>query len=231
MTGAARIASRKRIAAPSLARSIIEHDDHVAEGLARLSDACAVMSRIIPLSGAIPLRRREGGFEGLANIVVGQQVSVASANAIWARTRMIFDPLSPETILAGTDEQMIAAGLSRPKQRTLRAIAEAVASGALPLDALHERSVDDIRATLVAVKGIGPWTADIYAMFCLGHADAFAAGDLALQEAARMAFNKRKRPDDKQLLKLAQRWSPWRSVAARVLWAYYKVEKSREGIT
>ncbi|MBN9064602.1 MAG: hypothetical protein BGP06_01345 [Rhizobiales bacterium 65-9] len=220
---------RRASAAPA-AVLLIEHDDHVARGLAHLSDACAVMNRIIPLSGAIPLRRRAGGFEGLANIIVSQQVSVASANAIWARAQSIFAPLSPETILAATDAAMIEAGLSRPKQRTLRAIAEAVSSGALPLDALHEKDVAEIRALLTAVKGIGPWTADIYAMFCLGHADAFAAGDLALQEAARIAFNRRKRPDEKQLLALARRWAPWRSVAARVLWAYYKVQKSREGL-
>lgn len=222
--------ARLRSRAPEPAHSIIENGDHVARGLAHLSGACAVMNRIIPLSGEIPLRRRAGGFEGLANIIVAQQVSVASASAIWARTRSIFDPLTPERILAGTDAEMIAAGLSRPKQRTLRAIAEAVVAGTLPLDSLHEKDAAEIRALMTAVKGIGPWTADIYAMFCLGHADAFAAGDLALQEAARMAFNKRKRPDEKQLLALARRWAPWRSVAARVLWAYYKVEKSREGV-
>ncbi|WP_425330035.1 DNA-3-methyladenine glycosylase family protein [Terrirubrum flagellatum] len=209
----------------------MRHADHVAEGLAFLDKACPTMNRIIPLSGEIPLRLREPGFEGLAHIVVGQQVSVASANAIWGRTRTIFDPLTPERILAATDEEFIAAGLSRPKQRTLRAIAEAAASGALPLATLGERDADEVHATLIAVKGIGPWTADVFAMFCLGHANAFAAGDLALQEAARMAFNKRKRPDEKQLLKLAKPWAPWRSVAARVLWAYYKVQKSREGVT
>lgn len=227
--GASRAAGRKKTVAP--ARGLIEHEDHVAEGLAYLSEACPVMRRIIPLSGAIPLRRRAGGLEGLANIIVSQQVSVASATAIWGRTRTIFDPLTPERIRAATDEEFIAAGLSRPKQRALRAIAEAILSGALPLDALPARDIDDIRATLLRVTGIGPWTADIYAMFCLGHADAFAAGDLALQEAARMAFNKRERPSEKELLKLAARWSPWRSVAARALWAYYKTQKSREGIT
>ncbi|MET0605304.1 MAG: DNA-3-methyladenine glycosylase 2 family protein [Beijerinckiaceae bacterium] len=210
---------------------IIVNEDHVTEGLAYLAGVCPTMERIIPLSGGIPLRRREPGFEGLAHIIVGQQVSVASANAIWERTRTIFAPLSPATIQAAVDEPFIAAGLSRPKQRALRAIAEAVASDALPLDQLHERSAEEVRALLMAVKGIGPWTADVYAMFCLGHADAFAAGDLALQEAARLAFNKRKRPDAQQLAKLARRWAPWRSVAARVLWAYYRAAKTREGIS
>lgn len=233
MSGSARI-TEKNARAPrrnDARLMIIETDDHVAQGLAHLSATCPTMQRIIPLSGVIPLRRREAGFEGLANIIVGQQVSVASANAIWARTKTIFDPLTPERILASTDQEMIAAGLSRPKQRALRAIAEAISSGALPIDKLHHREADEIRALLLAVKGIGPWTADIFAMFCLGHADAFAAGDLALQEAARMVFNKRKRPDEKQLVAMAKRWTPWRSVAARVLWAYYKIEKSREGVT
>jgi DNA-3-methyladenine glycosylase II len=210
--------------------SIIANDSDVARGVAHLAGACEIMNRIIPLSGAIPLRLRAPGFEGLANIIVGQQVSTASANAIWTRTNTVFAPLTPDAILAATDEQFIAAGLSRAKQRALRAVAEAIVSGALPLDALGARSAEEVRATLVAIKGIGPWTADVFAMFCLGHADAFAAGDLALQEAARLAFNKRLRPDEKELARLAKRWSPWRSVAARVLWAYYRVEKSREGI-
>ena len=229
MRSAAR--ARRATSPPENLLTIIETDGDVAIGLTHLAQSCAIMQRLIPLAGAIPLRRREAGFEGLANIIVGQQVSVASANAIWARTRTVFDPLTPERILAATTEEFIAAGLSRPKQRALAAISEAVASGALPLDQLAQRTPQEIRAALIAVKGIGPWTADIFAMFCLGHADAFAAGDLALQEAARMAFNKRKRPDEKQLVKLAERWAPWRSVAARVLWAYYKVEKSREGVT
>lgn len=228
----ARIATRRQAAGmePGAVR-IIAGEEDIAAGVAHLAAACDIMGRIIPLSGPIPLRRREAGFEGLCAIVVSQQLSVASAGAIWARTKAVFDPLTPDKILRASDADFIAAGLSRPKQRALRAIAEAVSSDALPLSTLHRRDAGEIRAAMVAVKGIGPWTADIFALFCLGHADAFAAGDLALREAARMAFKLRKRPDEKKLLKLAQRWSPWRGVAARVLWAYYAQQKKREGVT
>ena len=89
---------------------------------------------------------------------------------------------------------------------------------------------DEVIATLVRIKGIGVWTAEIYAKFSLGHADVLAAGDLALQESARMLFDLPARPTERELRKLAEPWSPWRSVAARALWSYYHVMKNREGI-
>ncbi|MGL4974691.1 MAG: DNA-3-methyladenine glycosylase family protein, partial [Bosea sp. (in: a-proteobacteria)] len=109
-------------------------------------------------------------------------------------------------------------------------IAAAIDSGVLNLDALADMPADAAKAQLTAVKGIGPWTADIYLMFCLGHADAFAPGDLALQEAARIGFNLKKRPNPKEMAKIAENWKPHRGVAARLLWAYYAVVKTREGI-
>src|SRR5690606_31533628 len=120
------------------------------------------------------------------------------------------------------------AGLSLPKIRTFKTVARAVHDGAIDLDALGEMPAEEAHAALVSIKGIGPWTADIYLLFCIGHADAFPAGDLALQEAARMAFRKRNRPTAKQLEKIAEAWRPWRGVAARVLWAYYRVAKQRD---
>ncbi|MGL4325297.1 MAG: DNA-3-methyladenine glycosylase family protein [Beijerinckiaceae bacterium] len=185
---------------------------------------------MIKQSGPIPLRRRSGGFDGLVGIIVAQQVSVAAANAIWNKLTAVITPLTPETFLAADDAMLAQSGLSRPKQRTIRAISEAVHAGALPLDNLHTRSPEDIHALLTAVKGIGPWTADIYAMFCLGHADAFAPGDLALQEAARIAYDLDERPSPDELLAIAEAWRPHRAVAARILWAYYAVAKQREGV-
>jgi DNA-3-methyladenine glycosylase II len=119
--------------------------------------------------------------------------------------------------------------LSAPKIRTLRAIAEAIASGALPLGTLSDLAADEAHAVMTAVKGIGPWTADIYLLFCLGHPDAFPAGDLALQEAARLAYGLDGRPKEQDFVALAERWRPWRGVAAKVLWAYYRIAKAREG--
>jgi DNA-3-methyladenine glycosylase II len=119
-----------------------------------------------------------------------------------------------------------ALGLSAPKIRTLRATADAVVTGTLPLDTLHRLEAEEAVEALTAVKGIGPWTADIYLLFCLGHSDAFPAGDLALQEAARVGFRMRARPDAAKLEKLARRWRPYRGVAAKLLWAYYRVMKA-----
>jgi DNA-3-methyladenine glycosylase II len=121
------------------------------------------------------------------------------------------------------------AGLSAPKIRTLRAIADGILSGLLPLDTLHERGADEAHGLMTAVRGIGPWTADIYLLFCLGHPDAFPDGDLALQEAARIAYELEARPNPAGLSAIAERWRPWRGVGAKVLWAYYAQVKSREG--
>jgi DNA-3-methyladenine glycosylase II len=112
----------------------------------------------------------------------------------------------------------------------LTAAAEAVAQRGLDLAALAHMEAPEAHRALVAVKGVGPWTADIFLLFCLGHPDAFPAGDLALQEAARLALNLKKRPDVRKLEKIAERWRPFRGVAARMLWAYYRVAKRRAGV-
>lgn len=186
---------------------------------------CPVIRRMHDLAGDPPLRLREPGFEGLARIIVGQQVSVASAAAIWDRTLRTVQPFEATKLLSLTDEDLRAAGLSRPKVRTLRAIATAIAVDGLDLVALGRADEAHVREKLCEIKGIGPWTADIFALFCMGRADAFAAGDLALQVAAQMAFQLPDRPDPKDLEALAERWRPLRGVAARLLWAYYKVAK------
>lgn len=210
---------------------IIATDADIAEGLAHLGDVCTVLRGLVPLAGEIPLRRREPGFEGLCGIVVAQQLSVASAGAIWSRFVAGLDPLTPETLLAADDATLGRIGLSRPKMRTLRAVSEAIVEGRLPMERLARADAEEAHELLTAVKGIGPWTADIFLLFCLGHADAFAPGDLALQEAARLAHGLDARPNAAELAAIAERWRPWRGVAARLLWAYYKVAKSREGVT
>jgi DNA-3-methyladenine glycosylase II len=209
---------------------LIKTDDDVAEGVAELSAKCRFAREMAACCGPLPLRLREPGFEGLARIVVSQQVSVASAAAIWGRFSTQFQPMQPAVILAASDDALRGAGLSRPKVRTLRAVATAIVHEGLTLDDLDRASNDDVQAALTRVSGIGPWTADIFLMFCLGRADGFAAGDLALQEAAKMVMQLDARPSAQELLVIAEAWRPWRSVAARLLWAYYKVMKEREGI-
>lgn len=185
---------------------------------------------IIERTGLPPLRRREGGFRGLVAIIVSQQVSVASARAILARVETVLAPLTPQRVLAASDEEMRLSGLSRPKQRSLRAVAGAIAAGSLDFALLEDASPERIHEHMTAVSGIGPWTADVYLMFCLGHRDGFAAGDLALQEAARVGFGLPARPSTRELTAIAEAWRPWRGVAARLLWAYYAALKNREGI-
>lgn len=187
----------------------------------------ALEPRFAPVleAGPLPLRRRADGFEALLSAIVSQQVSVASAAAIWARVEAAGLARASAMALA-TDEDLRAVGLSRPKQRYARALAQAD----LDYDDLREASSDEVIATLVALPGIGLWTAEIYAKFALGHADVFAAGDLALQEAARGMFDLPERPSEKEFRGMAQAWSPVRAVAARALWVYYRLEKDREGI-
>ena len=221
--------ARKTKATPRF-DAMLTDENNLAEGARLLALRDPAMADIMQKAGPPPLRKSEPGFRGLARIIIGQQVSVASAAAIWKRTCAGLDPLTPETILTARDEDLRACGLSAPKMRTLKAIAMAVQSRALPLDDLHAMPADEAHRAMLTVKGIGPWTADIYLLFCLGHPDAFPAGDLALQEAVRLAYRKRQRPNAKALAAHAERWRPVRGVAALVLWAYYKVAKSREGV-
>jgi DNA-3-methyladenine glycosylase II len=183
----------------------------------------------LALAGRPPLRRRPDGFAGLASIVVSQQLSTASAKAIWGRLEAALDPLDPQTVRRARTAKLARAGLSGPKIRTLKAIAGAIDRGELDLKALNALPADEAHQRLTAIHGIGPWTADIYLLFCLGHADAWPAGDLALQEAARLLLGLHARPSSRDMGPLAESWRPWRGAAACMLWSYYRIAKQREG--
>ncbi|GGH17814.1 DNA-3-methyladenine glycosylase II [Cribrihabitans marinus] len=204
---------------------IIEGDSCVAEGAAWLSAQCPRMAHAIDLCAPLPLRRKPDGFAELLSAIVSQQVSVASARAIWGRMAAA-GLTSPERVATATEDDLRAAGLSRQKIRYARALAAA----GIDYAGLRELPTETVVTRLTEVPGIGVWTAEIYAMFSLGRADVFAPGDLALQEAARLLYDLPERPRDKALRDMAAAWSPWRSVAARALWAYYRVAKDREGI-
>lgn len=196
----------------------------IDEGCAHLAAVCPVWARVLPELGPLPLRRQADGFAAMAQAIVGQQVSVAAAAAIWGRLQAAgLD--HHQTLRDADDDTLRAAGLSRPKARYLRAIAAA------DLDWEGLRALPDAEAiaALVALPGIGVWTAEIYLKFALGRADVFAAGDLALQEAARGMYGLEARPGPAALRVLAEPWAPWRAVAARGLWAYYRWAKGREG--
>jgi DNA-3-methyladenine glycosylase II len=197
--------------------------------LSALGQADPRFAALMATAGRPMLRRRSDGFAGLAATVVSQQLSTASAGAIWGRLAAAFDPFEPAAIIKARAPKLARIGLSRPKIKALKEIARAVARGQLPLASLADSPADDAHAALTAVHGIGPWTADIYLLSCLGHADAWPAGDLALQEAARLAFGLRARPSAKEMVLLAEPWRPLRAVAARVLWTYYRAVKGRDG--
>lgn len=207
-----------------IGRLILIEDD-VAEGAEWVALREPRFARALELTGPLPLRRRADGFLPLLDAIVSQQVSVAAGDAIMARLAAA-GLVTPAAILLAEDDALRGAGLSRQKARYARALAEA----AIDFDLLRDAPLEEVVATLVAVPGIGRWTAEIYAMFALGRADVFAPGDLALQEAARLLFEMEGRPSEKELRRMSEDWSPWRGVAARLLWAYYRVAKQREGI-
>jgi DNA-3-methyladenine glycosylase II len=204
---------------------IIETPEDVAEGAAWLAAAEPRFAAALAATGPLPLRRRADGFATLFSAIVSQQVSTAAAAAIWARLEAI-GAHRPEGVAAASDDALRACGLSRQKI----AYGRAIATGGLDFAALRRMPDAELVAELVRLKGVGVWTAEIYAMFSLGRADVFAPGDLALQEAARLVFALPERPGEKTLRTMSAAWSPWRAVAARLLWAYYRVEKRREGV-
>ena len=204
---------------------IIETDACVAEGTAWLAAREPRFAQVLQLTGPPPLRRWPDGFGALLNAIAGQQISVASAAAVLDRLRAA-GLTEPEPILQAGEEGLRANGLTRQKAAYVHALARA----GLDYAALRRAPDEDVIQILIAQKGIGRWTAEIYAMFALGRADVIAAGDLAIQEAARAIFDLPTRPSDPEMREMAKAWSPWRAVAARLLWAYYQHDKSREGV-
>jgi DNA-3-methyladenine glycosylase II len=204
---------------------IILTDACVAEGAAWLVEQEPRFAHALRLTGPLPLRRRADGFAELLSAIVSQQVSTAAAAAIW--TRMLgAGMVTPAAVAAAGEDDLRALGLSRQKVR----YAKALAGAGIDFAALRDLPDRAVIARLTELPGIGVWTAEIYVMFSLGRADVFAPGDLALQEAARRLFGLSERPRDKALRAMSEAWSPWRSVAARLLWAYYRVEAGRDGV-
>jgi DNA-3-methyladenine glycosylase II len=197
--------------------------------LAHLIIADPRLRPVAEKAGAFQLRRREGGFAGLCAIVCGQQLSTASAAAIRDRLFAAFDPFHHDAVRLARTDRLKRLGLSTAKIKSIKAIATAISNSHIDLNAIAHMPADEAHEKLVQLHGIGPWTADIYLLFCLGHADAFPAGDLAVQEAVRIGLNLRTRPDAKKLAKIAEAWRPWRGVAAHLWWAYYHVVKKRDG--
>lgn len=201
--------------------------DDIARGLDALVARDPRLHPVRSAAGEVPLRLIEPGFASLASIVVSQQVSTASARAIFGRLSSLHDPLTPEAILAGGEPVMRQAGLSGPKIRTLLAAATAVREG-LDLEELCRLDAGEAMARLTALPGIGPWTAEIYLLFCAGHPDIFPSRDIALQAAVGHALGIEGRPTAGEVAAVAESWTPWRGVAARLFWAYYRGLRGRD---
>jgi DNA-3-methyladenine glycosylase II len=185
---------------------------------------------VYEIAGMPALRRREPGFQGLAHIVCGQQLSTASAAAIWGRLTAAFDPFGPDAIRRARADRLGRLGLSAAKIKTMKSLAREIGAGRVNLDVLANEDADAAHHTLVSLHGIGPWTADVYLLFCLGHGDAWPAGDLAVQEAVKIGLGLKTRPTQKEMAPLAEPWRPMRGAAAHLWWSYYRTLKKREGV-
>lgn len=209
-------------------RTIETLDDLIAEldGLLRIDPRLAEASRI---AGPLPLRRTAPGFASLANIIVSQQVSKASADAIYGRLAAQDCLHETGLFLRRDPAALLGCGLSRPKLKTLLLVAAACEDGSLDLHGLCGLPAEDAIATLSKTPGIGPWTAEVYLLFAAGHSDIFPGGDIALQNAFQMIFDLPERPPAKKLVEMTKVWSPHRGVASRLLWAYYGVRRGLSG--
>ncbi len=172
--------------------------------------------------GEPPSRKRPGGFETVLKIIVQQQVSIASANAIWGRLRRGLGTVNPGAVLALDDDALRAFGLSRQKAAYARSLAEAVASGSLNFRKLRAMDDEDVVENLIQIKGIGRWTAEIYLLAVMQRPDIWPAADVALMEAARDLLDLAERPTLKEMGPLAEPWRPYRTYAARTLWLHYR---------
>lgn len=207
---------------------MIRDENDIRTALDELRKADPRLVRVVEIAGEVPLRLSAPGLPGLCATIVAQQVSRASADAIFARLAAAVDLADPRALLAAGEDTLRAAGLSRPKQRTLLAIASAAAEGRLDFTRIARAEAPAAMAELTAVHGIGLWTAECHLLFAHGHPDIFPAGDLALQIAVAHAFALPERPKEKTLRALAEPWSPHRAVAARLFWAYYHAVTRRQ---
>lgn len=209
---------------------IIRDIADIDQGLAALVVIDPRLKAIVQKAGPLPLRLSPPGFAGLAHIIVSQVVSRASADAIWRKMEDGIGEVTAQNYLARTAIDQPNFGLSRAKAKTLNGVATAVVERKLNFDALNAIGEEQAFRELTSLGGIGPWTAQVYLMFCGGHADIFPSGDSALQAAVARAFEMEVRPTQKMLDRIASEWSPWRSVAARLFWAYYASVMRRDAL-
>jgi len=212
---------------PGAAALIIETEADLARAIVALSAADPTLAEVHEIVGTPPLRRREGGFAALLRIITDQQISLKAGASIWARTLQRFEPLTAETIAGADEDDIRSCGQSAAKARAMRAVAKGMLDGSLNLEELKELDDREAMAMLTRIKGIGPWTAEVYLLTCVGRADIWPAGDVALQTGVQLALGLDARPTAKEMVALGEPWRPHRAVAARLLWAYYRKRTGR----
>jgi len=185
------------------------------------------LAPVVAITGMPALRRRASGFAGLAQIITGQQVSTAAAAAIWGRVSAAFEPFTADAVRRTTPARLGRLGLSAAKIRALKGIAAELHHERLDLDGLASVDADAAHARLTALHGVGPWTADVYLLFCLGHRDAWPAADLAIQEGMRIGLGLEARPTTKAATILGDAWRPYRGAAAHLWWAMVHATRSK----
>lgn len=213
----------------AMMQKISTHEDLLKAALALAADnedmgraLARVRETLGPLPSCLPDRSRRPGFAALLNLIVGQQVSIASAAAIWQRIEAGVQPLTPQVWLALPRNKIDALGLSKPKKIYAAALAQALMTGTLDLEAVETMDLAAAEAHLCATKGIGPWTARTCLLFCYGAANIWPTGDIALHAATGHLLGLKQRPTTAEMLDLARPWQPVRGIAAHILWAYYK---------
>lgn len=203
--------------------------EQIAQARRELVEKDPNLARAHAATPAFAWRARPGGYEGLVRMIVEQQVSVASAAAIWERTlRGLDGAVTPHRVLDASPEILRGFGLSGQKTRYVKELAAAQLEGRIDLDAMGRLSDVDAVTVLTAIPGVGRWTAETFLMFCEGRTDVFPGGDIALQEAIRWADRTDERPREKVAVLRAELWRPHRSVAAHLLWGWYGAVKRGE---
>ena len=186
-----------------------------------------IFRRVYDHYGPPPLWDRPTGFGTLLNIILEQQVSLASAKACFDKLTAHLGDVNPASLLTLNDADLKSIGFSRQKTAYARHLSEAIIEKRIDLDGLHKLSDADVKAELISLKGVGEWTSDIYLLMALLRPDVMPRGDIALHEAYRKLTGGNRRPTSDEFIIMAERWKPYRSVAARLLWHFYLSEKAR----
>ena len=206
----------------------VSHNPLAPEHLIHLSGRDPRLKPLIEQFAHIQHRKRPGGFPALLGLIVEQQLSVKAADTIFSRVREGLGDVTPAALLAHDQDLLRGYGLSRPKISYARALAEAFQSGGFDTDSLQALSIEEAASRLIALKGIGRWTAEVYLMFSEGRLDLFPVGDIALREAVGWLDGLTSRPNEAYCAERALDWSPYRSIAAHLLWAWYGAVKRGE---